>query len=207
MADMNFGKMRQDALTVLTGDFVVRCVEVTAVKNSNGDDMLKSKLEIIAGPYAGRRIFNNFNIIPSNQAALAMFFRHMQVFGLDDTYFNKLPNGEAGVQAIARDLVGRVVTVTVGTRKFNNVDRENVEAISPAPAGLGGTGLPTSGAQPLATPLAQPIQDAAPATTTPATVTGSAEVSLPLTVGDPPVTTEDALEAPNDENAEPVLPF
>lgn len=205
MADFNFGKMRQDAMTVLTGKFVVRCVEVAAVKNSKNDDMLKTKLEIVAGPYAGRRLFNNFNIIPSNAPALQMFFRHMNAFGLDERYFNQLPNGDAGVAAIARDLVGRVVEVDVEARPYNGVERENITAINPAPAGMGGSGAVTATALPTALPAALPVSDAAPAT--PNVVTGSAHVDLPMTVSDPDTV------PPADENVaaatgtEPELPF
>ena len=193
MADMNFGKMRQDAMTVLTGDFVVRCIEATPTKNSNGDDMIKTKLQIIAGPYTGRNLPNNFNIIPSNTPALQMFFSHMNNFGLDEAYFAKLPNGETGVHQIARDLVGRVVEVKVGARKWQGVERENIEVIKPAPAGMGGAGQPVANAQalPTALPTAQPAAQV---------VTGSASVDLPMTVGTP----SDTDGVPT---AEPVLPF
>jgi len=178
VADLNFGKMRQDAMTVLTGDFIVRCIEAKPTKNSNGDDMIKTKLQIIAGPYTGRNLPNNFNIIPSNVPALQMFFSHMNCFGLDDAYFNTLPNGETGVHKIAQDLIGRVVEVKVGSRKWQGVDRENIEAIKPAPAGLGGAGQPVAAAQalPTALPTAQPTAQV---------VTGSASVDLPMTVGTP----------------------
>lgn len=170
--------MRQDAMTVLTGDFIVRCIEAKPTKNSNGDDMIKTKLQIIAGPYTGRNLPNNFNIIPSNVPALQMFFSHMNCFGLDDAYFNTLPNGETGVHKIAQDLIGRVVEVKVGSRKWQGVDRENIEAIKPAPAGLGGAGQPVAAAQALPTTLstAQPTAQV---------VTGSASVDLPMTVGTP----------------------
>jgi hypothetical protein len=192
---MNFGKMRQDAMTVLTGDFVVRCIEAKPVKNSNGDDMIKTKLQIIAGPYTGRNLSNNFNIIPSNVPALQMFFSHMSHFGLDEAYFAKLPNGESGVHQIARDLVGRVVEVKVGSRKFQGVERENIEGIMPAPAGLGGVGQPQSTAQPL--PTALPVASAQ-------TVNGAASVTLPMTVGTP----SDPDDAATDGSAEePALPF
>lgn len=190
---MNFGKMRQDAMTVLTGDFVVRCISADPTKNSNGDDMIKTKLQIIAGPYTGRNLLNNFNIIPSNTPALQMFFRHMNTFGLDEAYFAKLPNGEAGVHQIARDMVGRVVEVTVEARKYQGVERENIKEIKPAPAGLGGQGQPVANAQalPTALPTTQPTAQV---------VTGSASVDLPMTVGTP----SDPESVPA---AEPVLPF
>ena len=173
---MNFGKMRQDAMTVLTGDFVVRCIEATPTKNSNGDNMIKTKLQIIAGPYTGRNIPNNFNIIPTNVPSMQMFFSHMNHFGLDETYFAKLPDGETGVHQIARDLIGRVVEIKVGSRKWMGIERENIEAIKPAPAGMGGQGQPVATATTLPTvlPTAQPAAQV---------VTGSASVALPMSVG------------------------
>jgi hypothetical protein len=192
---MDFGKLRQDAMTVLTGDFVVRCVSADPTKNSNGDDMIKTKLQIIAGPYAGRNLPNNFNIIPSNVPALQMFFSHMNNFGLDEAYFAKLPNGEVGVHQIARDLVGRVVEVKVGSRKWQGVERENIESIKPAPAGMGGAGQPAqSTAQAL--PTAQPVAAAK-------VVTGSASVDLPMSVSTP----SDPNNLPKTTAEEPELPF
>lgn len=191
---MDFGKLRQDAMTVLTGDFIVRCVSADPTKNSNGDDMIKTKLQIIAGPYAGRNLPNNFNIIPSNVPALQMFFSHMNNFGLDEAYFAKLPNGVVGVHQIARDLIGRVVEVKVGSRKWQGVERENIESINPAPAGLGGASQPVTSAQalPTALPAAQPAAQ---------TVSGSAAVNLPMAVG----TSSDPASV--SVTAEPELPF
>ena len=185
MADFNFGQMRQDAMTVLEGDFVVRCVHAEATKNSNGDYMIKAKLQIIAGTYAGRNLLNNFNIIPANVPALQMFFSNMAHFGLDAAYFDRLPMGEAGVHQIARDLVGRIVEVNVVKRAWQGVDRENIKSIKPAPAGMGGVGGTTNAtALPTALPTATPLPTALP-TTEPKTVTGSADVNLPMSVGSP----------------------
>lgn len=208
MAEFNFGQMRQDALIVPTGDFTVRCVKADAVKNSNGDDMIKVQLEVIAGPYTGRKFSNNFNIIPSNPNALAMFFRQMEAFGLDEAYFNTIPNGPAGVARITLDLVGRVVDVNVGIRKWNDVDQPDIKSIKKAPAQLGGVAGASSGAQALPTVTTLPGDASA------TTVQGSAAVNLPLTDPDDlpatPVTTGGTATATTDvkpTEPEPELSF
>lgn len=206
MAEFNFGQMRQDALIVPTGDFIVRCVKADAVKNSNGDDMIKTQLEVIAGPHTGRKFSNNFNIIPSKPNALAMFFRQMDHFGLDEAYFNTLPNGEAGVARITHDLVGRVVEIEVGVRKWQGVDQPDIKSIKKAPAQLGGVAGASSGAQALPTATALPGDASA------TTVQGSAAVNLPLTDPDDlpatPVTTGGATPGTTDaQPAEPELSF
>lgn len=187
MADQTFGQMRQEVLTVPTGDFIVRCVKTEAVKNSKGDPMIKTQLEVIAGPMTGRKFTNNFNIMVNNPGALAMFFRQMEKFGLDEAYFNTLPNNDSGVAKIANDLIGRVVEVNVAVRTWNGADMPDIKEIRPAPAQLGGTGTPTATATALPTAL--------PAAT-PTVVAGSAAVNLPMTIGDSSsVVNDDANES------------
>lgn len=207
MADMDFGKTRQDVMTVLEGDFVIRVTEATAVKNSKGNPMIKAKLAIQAGPYTGRVIINNFNITPDSVPAMQMFFSQMNIFGLDGDYFDKLPNGDVGVNRIAVDLVGRVAQVKVGKRQWQGVDRENVEGFSPAPEGMGG--IPTVGqvtAQAMLIAQALPVAKAEP-------VTGSVSVTLPMNIGTP-LSDPDDLPTDGHEDAskktntaEPELPF
>lgn len=179
MADFNFGQMRQDAMIVPTGDFILRCVKAEAVKNSKGDDMIKTQLEVIAGPHTGRKFSNNFNIIPSNSNALGMFFRQMDAFGLDEAYFNVLPNGAAGVTRITQDLVGRVVEANVGVRQWNGVDQPDIKTIKKAPAQFGGAAGATSGAQALGSP-STPLISSTPVNTV---VEGAAAVNLPISAG------------------------
>lgn len=203
MADLDFGKTRQDVMTVLEGDFVVRVIEATATKNSKGNPMIKAKLAIQAGPYTGRVIVNNFSITPDSVPAMQMFFSQMNILGLDGAYFDKLPNGDTGVNKIAVDLVGRVVQVKLGKREWQGVDRENVEGFSPAPTGMGGT--PVAGqtvAQAL--PTAQPVTVNTAASTS-KVVDGSASVDLPMNVGTP---LTDPSNVPTSTTTEPPeLPF
>lgn len=155
MADLNFKQLRQDAMTVITGLFVASITEATVVQNSKGNPMIKTKWKIQSGPYTGRPLYNNFNITVDSPAALKMFFSQMSLLGFDTAYFDRLPDGEMGVNQIARDMVGKTAELKIGSRTWNGTEQENVEEIRPAPAGFGGSG-PVGGALPQALPTQTP---------------------------------------------------
>jgi hypothetical protein len=180
VADLNFKQLRQDAMTVITGLFVASIVEATVVTNSKGNPMIKTKWKIQSGPYAGRPLYNNFNITVDSPAALKMFFGQMSILGMDAAYFDRLPSGDAGVNQIARDMIGKTAELKVGSRMWNGTEQENIEEIRAAPAGFGGSGPATGGVLPQAlpaqtssTPVAVATTPAAVPSATPASVTSA----------------------------------
>lgn len=117
--------------------------EGEAKQTSAGKDMIVVKFQILGGPHGGRKVPNNFVISPENANALGFFFRHMRSLGLDSAYFSQNPSP----QQVAAALVGKTCRIEVGTRVWNNEEREDIKKIMPA-----------SSEQPTT-----PVQDAAPA--------------------------------------------
>jgi hypothetical protein len=113
------------------GTYDVRVVEAVAKQTSAGKDMLVVKFEILGGPHGGRKVPNNFVISPENANALGFFFRHMRAMGLDSAYFSQNPSP----QKVASDLVGNTCRIEVGTRVWNNEEREDVKKIMAAEPG------------------------------------------------------------------------
>lgn len=133
MADMNWNELLENAAEsggfepVPDGPYNVVVDRANNKKTSNGKQMYAVMFKIEDGPYKGRTVWANLVISPESPNALGIFFRHMNALGLDSAYFNNNPLPEK----VASDLVGRRASITVGTRRWNNQDRNEVNNISP----------------------------------------------------------------------------
>lgn len=137
------------------GTYDVVVVKGEARTTSAGKDMIVVSFQIQGGPHGGRKVPNNFVISPENANALGFFFRHMRALGLDSAYFSQNPSP----QQVAADLVGKTCRIEVGTRTWNNEEREDVKKIMPSAPGQAPATGPEQAAAP-ATPA--PVQAADP---------------------------------------------
>ena len=176
---INWKDLHKDATTVLTGDFPVVVVTAVATTSSGGKPMIKATLKIESGTFAGRTLFNNFNVTADNPSAMRIFFGQMSVLGLGTPFWNTNPT----MEQVAAALVGRRAIVTVGVRQWQGTDREQVENWKPAVGGPGGGGqgvlggfTPTPTGNPTlrfdsvptpGTPPAEPVVAAQPSTSPP----------------------------------------
>jgi hypothetical protein len=130
------------------GDYDFEVVECDAVTATTGAPMLKTKLRCLTGTYAGKHIMNNFVLSLDNPGALAIFFRHMAAFGLDESFFAGLGKGD--LRPLSSVLRGehRRATITIGHRTWNGVAQNDVKAVRPYSGGqaLGGS-VPVSSEQ------------------------------------------------------------
>lgn len=185
MSELNWADMHKDATTALVGDFPVVIVETESKKTNDGTkDMIKFKAKVESGQYVGRTVFGQFTVSPESPAAMRMLFTHLAALGLDGAYFAQNPT--APVAQIARDLQGRSAIVTLGTRQWQGVDRENIEGWKPKTLGVGGAlggTLAASTAVPAdtpAVPAGQPLSAATPpAEATPAAATAEPSTAAP----------------------------
>jgi hypothetical protein len=179
----NFNDLLQQAKTASfdalpKGDYDAECVEATATMSSTGKPMIKTKWEVITGPYARRKFFNNFNLTLGNETALAIFFRNMKNLGLTESFFTSIGAAADPLGPVAAALVGRRGRFTLGIRPWQGEDRNQVEGIKPlvgaatAPmpgaasaAPMPGTPAPNQmpAAPPATPPPVAPAQQAAPA--------------------------------------------
>jgi hypothetical protein len=138
MSTYDFSKLMQDAKAGgawPVGDYDFEIADATAAKASTGSDMIKTKLRCLVGPYANKQITNNFVLSPDSAGALAIFFRHMKAFGLDDTFFKSV--GTADLEPIARALVGRRARIQIKHREWNGAMQNDVATIKPLTDGVG----------------------------------------------------------------------
>jgi len=164
---INWSDLHKDAITVLTGDFPVVVTSATASQSSTGKPMIKATLKIESGTFAGRTLFNNFNVTADNPSAMRIFFGQMSVLGLNTAFWNSNPT----LEQVAAALVGRRAVVTVGSRQWQGTDREQIENWKPAVGGPGGGGQGALGGfstGPTATPQAAVREPVAVQPSTPA---------------------------------------
>lgn len=133
MSDFSFSALqevaKQAGFTVIDpGDYEVK-VEKSSVKDTQtGKKMIKVLFKVVAGPLAGKgTVWNQFVISPDSPNALFFFFKHMKALGLDDAYFASNPTPEK----VAESLIGRRCKITVGIRKWNDQDQNEVKVVSP----------------------------------------------------------------------------
>lgn len=146
---INWSDLHKNATTVLEGEFPVVVTETTVTAAAtSGKPMIKTKLRVETGTYAGRTLFHNFNITADNDNAMRIFFGQMSVLGLDAAFWQANPS--ATVDQIAAALVGRKAVAVVGGREWQGSMREEIKNWKPA---LGGPG---SGPAILGGPLSIP---------------------------------------------------
>lgn len=204
MTTVNFAKALQDAKSASfealpIGSYEVEVESSTATRSSTDKPMLKVTMRVLDGPYARRPVINNFVMSLENPTALAIFFRHMKCFGLDENFFTQL--GAVGsLEPVAQALVGRRAKLQLGHRQWQGETRNEVVGISPYtgaprlqdPSGeLGlsvfapGTPGPTAPGAPTPAPSAPP---APPSTPTPTTAPVQ-HAPVPAPTPTPPPTT------------------
>jgi hypothetical protein len=156
------------------GDYNVMVTEAECTKTSNGKPMYKVKMRVIDGPKKDRPIWSNFTLSAESPVALRIFFQQMAQLGLTADYFAANPHPDQ----VARDLVNRMATVTLGATEWQGAMRNQVTAVK----AYSGTGPPPPGATvgppvvsaPGGAPAAGP-----PIPSTPPTVAAAATPGIP----------------------------
>jgi hypothetical protein len=230
---VNFGQILKDAKSASfealpIGDYDVETEKSEAVQSSNGRPMIKTTFKVIVGPHTNRKVMNNFVLVVDNPVALAIFFRNMKCFGLEDNFFAALGD-QGSLDVVANAMIGKRVRLTLGQREWQGEMRNEVKQVKPytgAPGGMGGgpaagptpgmTGVPgpspaAYGAVPTPGPIAntpaQVMQQHAPLATAPAPQ--PTPVAQPQPVSAPePVTPVEVPAAPqqSDSPAPPAPP-
>lgn len=162
MSEIDWASLHKDATTTLEGEFPVQVTEAVATKSSTDKPMIKVKMRVESGTFAGRTLFGQFTISAENSNAMRIFFGQMAMFGLDSAFFAANPH--APLEVIAQSLVNRRAVAVVEGREWNGTLRENIKEFKRALAGPGG-GLATSlGGPSSGLPAGGPVSTSAPTT-------------------------------------------
>jgi hypothetical protein len=198
------------------GEYDVMVASAEAKTTNQGKDAIKVQFQVLSGPCAGRKIFNQFTISPENPNAVGFFFRHMEALGLPREYFAQNPS----LQHIAQTLLNRQCHIKVDHREWNGQTRDNVSAITrvntgqqvpgqdPAPA-FAGSAMPQP-TVPTPAPQAPPMAPPAPAVPTvpvmaPPPANGASTPVLPA-APTPTASPVAAPQAPTPPVAAPAVP-
>jgi hypothetical protein len=165
------------------GDYELKVTEAKATTTQTGKTMFKLTTEVISGPHAKRRVWDNLVITTDNPKALGMFFMKMTVLGLGKEYFSTNPTN-AQIEAA---LVNRTFRATLGTRTYNG-NRSNEIKQYHVIRTEGAAGV--SAAAPAPAPAPAPA--AAPAPSTPFDGPSVAPAPAPAPAPAAPVSSEDA---------------
>jgi pyruvate/2-oxoglutarate dehydrogenase complex dihydrolipoamide acyltransferase (E2) component len=112
------------------GDYELKVIEAKATTSASGKVMFKTTNEVVSGPYAKRRVWDNLVISPENSKALGMFFMKMGALGLGKEFFNSNPTNAQIEQA----LLHRSFRGTLGTRTYNGTQSNEISKYFAAPA-------------------------------------------------------------------------
>lgn len=170
MSSTPFGDLLKQAaeakyVVVPANDYMVVVKDASAVKSSTGKDMIKLSVKILAGPFKGSGILTQQTLSPDNPAALNIFFRFLEAFGIDEEFLNGLPAREDGgpnIPAVAAALKGRAAVAAVDISQWNDEDRNGVskfkkpnpEQVAAIKEAMGADGI--GGPDPFSAPSAGP---------------------------------------------------
>jgi len=135
MSTTPFGKLIEQAAeakytVVPAGLYNVICTEASATKSSTGKDMIKLRVKVVTGPHKNATILTQQTLTPDNPAAVAMFLKFLDAFGLDEEFLRALPPREDGgpnFAAVASALKGRAAVAEVDVHQWNDEDRNGVK--------------------------------------------------------------------------------
>lgn len=169
------------------GDYDMVVEKSEAKRASTGKDMFVCTFKIEGGAYANRRVWHNFVVNPENPNAMGIFFRNMNVLGLNAEYFRQGPSDAHVAQA----LLGRRFRGHLKQRQWNGDTKNEVDRFFTAGGLSAGTPVNPAGAvpnvvappappAPAPSPAPAPAPAAAPPAPAPAPV--AAAVSAPTPV-------------------------
>lgn len=174
-------------------DFVIS--QADATQTQNGKTMYKVRAKVEGnGPHAGRLVFHNFTISPESPNALAIFFRQMNVLGLNREFFAQNPSDHH----VAEELKEKRFRGQVVIKTWNNQEQNEIKQFYTAVSGgtpTPGSGIPSPSPAPAAGPpvpqAAPPAPPAAPPAPAPA-----APYAAPAVQAAPPAPAPAAAPAP-----------
>jgi hypothetical protein len=112
-------------------EYEVEVEKAEAKKASqSGKLMFVVTFKVTTGPYANRKLWNNYVVSPESEGAMGFFFRHMKAFGLNAEFFKGNPHEDT----VAAALLGKKVKLEVGQRTYQGEIKNDVKNTKPSTA-------------------------------------------------------------------------
>jgi hypothetical protein len=147
------------------GDYELKVVEATATTTSTGKLMFKLTTEVQGGPYAKRRIWDQWVVSADNETAMNIFFGKGAALGLSKDYWLANPTPAQVEQALAH----RTFRGKIAIRTYNGKQGNEIKSYFPSQGvAAAATAAPVAAAPaPAPAPAAAPAPAPAPAPAAP----------------------------------------
>lgn len=163
---IRFGDMYKDAADALKplpdGEYQASVSDAEATKSSNGKPMIKVKLAVKKLDGGVKIVTSQLVISEENPTAVAIFFKHLEAFGLTAAFWTN----STTLEQAAAQMRGKSVRVVLATREWQGAPRNEVAnwlaplggvlggpVAAPGVLGSGAVGTPLGGPQAGSTPL------------------------------------------------------
>lgn len=166
------------------GDYDLVITKSEALQTKNSKTMYKVQCSVEQGPHKGRTVWNNFVISPESPTALSIFFRQMNILGLDRAYWQSDPSDHQ----VAEKLKGARFRGQLVTRSYNGQESNEIKQFfTPRALAAGpGAGPSAPAPAPAAAPPAAPAPAPAPAFAAPAPAAAPPQAAPPAPAAAPP---------------------
>ena len=113
MGEIDWKAARKDAKAATAlipdGEYPFECIRADARTNDDGKEQVVADFLCLDERWSKKTVRNWFTVSLDSPIALDIFFRHMKVFGMDDSYFDKKPD----MEDIAARMEGQKATCTI----------------------------------------------------------------------------------------------
>lgn len=123
-----------EALPVGNYDVMVEAAEHKVAQS--GNNMIVAVFNVVNGPHAGAKVYNNFVFIPENPKSLGFFFQHMAIFGVNRETLMAMPPPPESLVTVAGMIVGKYATITIAHRQWEGRTQNDVKKIVAYAAGV-----------------------------------------------------------------------
>jgi len=154
---IDWGKVLHDTeegtRVIPAGQYLIRITDATATKAGTGAEMIKTTVQLVDGPYAGRQVVTNIVFSFDNPQAMRMVFKRLNALGVTSEW---LAESNATVGQIAAAIAGREAIADVSVRQWQGEDRNDIAMFLP-----GGSGGAITDGPPMGGPSGSMVPDVA----------------------------------------------
>ena len=129
LIEMQEGQPDTDDDLMPDGIYDVECVAAKHGSTATDDPKLifKTRLQVISGIYKGRVLFHNMVVSPDSDVALAVFFRQLYAYGMDQKFMAEMP----ALETMEAKMRGSRIAARIGVDEFMGARRNVVVALYP----------------------------------------------------------------------------
>lgn len=117
-------------------------------QTGSGYEKVNARFVVLSGPYEGGSLFMDFIVTVDKPGGLSLLGDRLRAIGISE----EMLTDDLNMDGLAKLMLDRTATVSLGTRLFNGKEYDDVKSLKPLNPGGGfafGSGLPTPAAVPM----------------------------------------------------------